>query len=96
MEFCVFGLINCFCVKAVLMKTTKFLRDSLKQILNFYQNETTNKIFGLITETKAEFLFTFDKKKIYNLFADYPHNLTPQEKANFDKENPYWVEFFKG
>ena len=68
----------------------KILRDSLKQIVNFYQNETTDKIFWVDNpETKAEFLFTFDKKKIYNLFADYPHNLIPQEKANFDKENPY-------
>jgi len=67
-----------------------------KQILNFYKNEPTDTIFWVDNpETKGEFLFTFDKKKIYNLFADYPHNLTQQEKAIFDKENPYWVEFFK-
>lgn len=39
-------------------------------------------------------LFSFDKKKIYNLFADYPHNLTADEKKIFDKENPFWKEFF--
>lgn len=39
-------------------------------------------------------LFSFDKKKIFNLFLDYPHNLNEQEKTIFDKENPYWVEFF--
>ena len=39
--------------------------------------------------------FDFDKVKIYNLFADYPHNLTPEEKEIFDKENPYWCDFFK-
>lgn len=44
----------------------------------------------------GEFLFTFDKKKIYNLFADYPHNLTTEEKTVFDKENHYWCDFFKG
>lgn len=43
----------------------------------------------------GEHLFSFDKKKIYNLFEDYPQNLTPEEKEIFDKENPYWVEFFK-
>ena len=39
--------------------------------------------------------FTFDGKKIYNLFRDYPYNLTKEEKELFDKENPYWTEFFK-
>ena len=39
-------------------------------------------------------LFSFDKKKIYNLFADYPHNLTTEEKEIFDKENPFWKDFF--
>ena len=39
-------------------------------------------------DDKGEILFTFDKKKIYNLFADYPHNLSTEERATFDKENP--------
>lgn len=39
--------------------------------------------------------FSFDKKKIYNLFADYPHNLSEEERKIFDEENPYWAEFFK-
>ena len=43
---------------------------------------------------KGNHEFTFDGKKIYNLFRDYPHNLTKQEKELFDKENPYWVQFF--
>ena len=44
----------------------------------------------------GEILFSFDKKKIYNLWIDYPHNLTKEEKELFDKENPHWVDFFKG
>lgn len=40
-------------------------------------------------------LFSFDKKKIYNLFKDYPHNLKVEEKEIFDRENPYWVNYFK-
>ena len=36
-----------------------------------------------------------EKINIFNLFADCPYNLTPEEKEIFDKENPYWKEFFK-
>lgn len=43
----------------------------------------------------GEHLFSFDKKTIFNLFADYPHKLTPEQKKIFDKENPYWADFFK-
>lgn len=61
----------------------------------FYRNNDDDIVWwvdnvGII----GEHLFTFDKQKIYNLFADYPHNLTPKEKAIFDKENPKWANFF--
>ena len=36
-----------------------------------------------------------DGKKFYNMFADYPHNMTKEEKEIFDKENLYWKDFFK-
>ena len=39
-------------------------------------------------------LFTFDKEKFYNLFEDYPQNMTSEEVEIFDKENPFWAEFF--
>lgn len=45
-------------------------------------------------EVKGEFVFSFDKKKKYNLFADYPHKLTEEEREIFDKENPYWADYF--
>ena len=41
------------------------------------------------------FLFSFDKIKIFNLYKDYPHNLSIEQKRIFDKENPYWNDFFK-
>ncbi|MDO5061867.1 MAG: hypothetical protein Q4D77_01715 [Peptostreptococcaceae bacterium] len=46
-------------------------------------------------ESVGHHLFSFDKKKIYNLFEDYPHNLTAEEKEVFDRENPYWADYFK-
>lgn len=67
-----------------------------KQTVVFYKNEPTDTIFWIDNpENKGEFLFTFDEKKIFNLFADYPHNLSVDQKAVFDKENPYWKYFLK-
>ncbi len=39
--------------------------------------------------------FSFDKKVVYTIWADYPHKLTPEQKEIFDKENPFWADFFK-
>lgn len=44
------------------------------------------------SETVGEWLFSFDKKRIFNMFRDYPHELTPEQKKIFDEENPYWKE----
>lgn len=44
---------------------------------------------------KGEFLFTFDGNRVFNLFRDYPHELTEEQKRTFDAENPYWANFFK-
>lgn len=63
--------------------------------LEFYKKNDDDVVFWVDNvETIGEFLFTFDKKKIYNLFADYPHHLTKEEKVIFDKENGYWRDFF--
>lgn len=48
-----------------------------KEKFEFYKNKDSDVIYWVDnTEQIGEHLFTFDKKKIYNLFADYPHNLT--------------------
>lgn len=63
---------------------------------NFYKNKNTDQIWWVDNYDKVgEHLFTFDKKKIYNLFAEYPYKLTKEEKEIFDKENPFWRDFFK-
>lgn len=46
-------------------------------------------------EQKGEFLFIFDGKKVFNLFSDYPHELTAEQKMEFDEKNPFWADFFK-
>lgn len=67
----------------------------MAQSSDFYKNNPSDKIWWVNNpETVGEWLFSFDKKKVFNMFADYPHNLTAEQKAIFDKENPYWAEFF--
>lgn len=62
----------------------------------FYKEDPSNQIWWVDTSDKdGEFLFSFDKKQVFNLFEDYPNNLTPEQKEIFDKENPYWKDFFK-
>ena len=39
--------------------------------------------------------FTFDGKRIFNLYRDYPHELSPEEKEEFDNANPFWADYFK-
>ena len=63
---------------------------------NFYKKNSENKIWWVETDEIGANLFSFDKKKIYNLWTDYPHNFTKEEKKLFDKENPYWANFFRG
>ena len=62
-----------------------------------YKNNPTDAIWWVdnAEETKGEFVFTFDKKIYFNMFADYPHKLTAEQKKIFDKENPFWADFFK-
>lgn len=63
---------------------------------NFYKNNETDIIWWVDNrEQFGKHLFSFDRKKIFNLFRDYPYKLTNEEKEIFDKENPYWKDFFK-
>ena len=43
----------------------------------------------------GELLISFDRRKIFNLWCHYPWKFTPEQKALFDKENPYWADFFE-
>ncbi len=63
---------------------------------HWYKNEEQDLIWWLDNgdETTGEWVFSFDKKTAFNMFADYPQKLTPEEKVIFDRENPYWANFF--
>lgn len=62
----------------------------------FYKNNPEDRIWWVDTpDATGEFLFSFDRATVFNLFRDYPEKLTPAQKATFDRENPYWAEFFK-
>ena len=65
-------------------------------IKKFYKETPMDQVWWVDTsESDGLFLFSFDQKKIYNLFSDYPFKLTKEEKTIFDKENPEWADFFK-
>lgn len=67
----------------------------------FYKEHSSDKVWWVNEyyedsyQTKGPLLISFDKKKIFNLFSDYPHALTKEQKELFDKENPFWADFFK-
>lgn len=64
---------------------------------NFYKENANDKIWWVdnADDEVGVFLFSFDKKTVFNLFQDYPYKLTAEQKRIFDKENSFWVEFFE-
>ncbi len=64
--------------------------------IEFYKKNDSDKVWWVDdTESVGLHLFSFDRQKVYNLYADYPHKLTQEERRIFDAENPYWVDYFK-
>ena len=67
--------------------------QSLK--LRFTKYYKSDKIWWVDCEdTYGNMLFSFDKLTIYNLFQDYPHNLSKEQKAIFDEECPELTRLF--
>ena len=64
----------------------------------FYKKNPGDKIWWVDNggDVKGEMVFSFDKNKLYNLFRDYPQNLSKEEKEIFDSENEFWKEYFGG
>lgn len=62
----------------------------------FYKKTPDDKIWWVEdNEQVGTHPFSFDKKKVYHLFADHPHNMTDEEVEIFKKECPFWANFFK-
>lgn len=73
-------------------------RKGLVEVSNnkFYKKNKSDRIFWVDNADQiGVWLFSFDQKTVFNMFEDYPHNLTPEQKQIFDEENPYWTDFFK-
>ena len=52
-----------------------------KNNYEFHKKNATDTIYWVNkTDSVGEHLFTFDKEKIYNLFKDYPHELSLYRK----------------
>lgn len=64
----------------------------------WYKEDEDDEIWWLDNgqEQTGIFVFSFDRKKAFNLYEDYPHNLTKEQKEIFDKENPFWADYFSG
>ena len=61
----------------------------------YYKNNPDDLIWWKDTPDRVgEWVFSFDMKNDFNMFKDYPWNLTAEQKKIFDNENPYWKDFF--
>lgn len=61
----------------------------------FYKNNQDDKIWWVYETPIEGHKFSFDKKRIFTIFKDYPQNLTDEQREIFDKENPDWAEYFR-
>ena len=61
----------------------------------FHKESPKNKVWWVerVPRLIGRLEISFDKKKIYNLWTDY-HNLPKEEQEIFDKEEPFWKDFF--
>ena len=72
-------------------------RGHMEQSNKYFKNDPNDVIWWVdnAEKVKGEFIFTFDKETHFNMFEDYPYKLTKKQKEIFDKENPFWKDFFK-
>ena len=62
---------------------------------HFYKENPTDLIWWVDNpEVDGVWEFSFDRETVFNMFSDYPWKLSAEQKEIFDRENPYWKEFF--
>lgn len=64
--------------------------------LFFYHKKPTDKIWWVDNSAyeQGAHEFSFDRKKNFNLFRDYPYKLSKEQIELFEEENPFWANFF--
>lgn len=65
----------------------------------FWKENETDRIWHVYRKkdpVRGPYEITFDFKKIYNAWSDYPDKMTKKEKEIFDSEQPFWRDMLKG
>lgn len=62
--------------------------------VKFYKNNPTDKIWWVDDGKIGTNAISFDKKTILHLYRDYPHKFSREQVELFQKENPYWADYF--
>lgn len=73
--------------------STRLLTSSRKELAvalsDWYKHNASDTVWWRDNyDAVGEFLFSFDKKKTFNFFRDYPQELTEEQQRIFEKENP--------
>jgi hypothetical protein len=54
----------------------------------WYKINEDDKVWWLDDDRVGEMVFSFDREKMFNLWEDYPNNLTDEQRKTLEKENP--------
>lgn len=88
-------------VKHIETKEVKDVKEENKETEEepyflFHKRHANDKIWWVTPRIpqNGPLYVSFDKKTILNLWSDYPWKFTKEQKELFDKENPYWADFF--
>ena len=70
--------------------------DGEYEPIYWYKRKKTDKVWWKHTTQIGVWIFSFDKKKEYYFYREYPHALTDEELEIFNKDNPGLAMTFGG